>query len=312
MRFFSHLEAKDYPFNIPNEFLKVCTPAREHISFDPFKSEENIAIPINGLKSTVRYSLNEPLTHSFVLKAFHSNIVVRATENSPAADAHFIVAPMNHLSQIFQGKKHLAIRTADCLAVVFICECANYFFGAVTHAGWRGLTQGIVQNTLERLINEALAVGISAETFLSALHVHVAPAIFGVSYECGEDVAQALEQHKDFLKHKYQNFRQFEQLYQLLANVQKDPSLVEIVNDLLLLNQQSIRLPGKVFPDLQLLVAIECLVSGIPTQNIEVFRENTYSHPTLFSFREASHKKTNSSHRQWTHLSFPSLGNNPF
>ncbi len=312
MRFFSHLALQTYPLNIPAEFMKVCQPKCEQISFDPFQQDENTTLNITGLQSTVRYSLHEPLAHSFTVKAFHSNIVSRAAENSPAADAHFIVAPLDNLSLIFQGKRHLAIRTADCLAVVFCCEYANYFFGAVTHAGWRGLTQGIVQKTLEVLVKEARAVGIAEKAFLSALHIHVAPAIFGVSYECGEDVAIALEQHKVFLKQKYLSFSPFEALYQLAANVQKDANLSEVVNNLLLLNQQSIRLPGKVFPDLQLLVAIECLVSGIPAQNIEVLRENTYSHPTLFSFREASHKKTNSSHRQWTHLSFPSFGSNPF
>lgn len=59
------------------------------------------------------------------------------------------------------------------------------------------------------------------------------------------------------------------------------------------------------FSDLQLLAALECVVSGVKQGNIEILRENTYSHPALFSFREATHTKSDKSLRQWTHLRFP-------
>lgn len=310
MRIYSHLALELYPLHLPEVFQNICKPLVEKMAFDPYDTASTEKIQFSNFYSKVQYSLNEPLNHSFTLKAFHGDVVARATENSPAADSHYIVAPMQCLSAIFQGKKHLAIRTADCLAIVFVFENSDYFIGAVTHAGWRGLTSGIVQKTLKKLAAEAELVGISGNTFLSSVRVHIAPAIFGVSYECGEDVAQAMQQHKQSLKATYPQFEKYEQLYSLLINVQQDPLLAEVVNEQLLSNQQSIFIPGKIFPDLQLLAALECIVSGIQSQFIEILRENTYSHPTLFSFREASHKKTNSSHRQWTHLSFPPIGNN--
>lgn len=307
MHFLSHLESNHYPLHIPDAFIKEFKPSVEKISFNPFQSEENIAVKINSCKSSVRYSLNEALTHSFMVKAFHSNIIARAAENSPAADAHYIVAPLRNSTPIFQGKKYLSIRTADCLAVVFVFENAEYFIGAITHAGWRGFTQGIIQNTIERLILEANSIGISKSNLLNGLHIHIAPAIFGVSYECGADVAAAFMQHFNLLTSKFSNAINYQELYHLLTNVQQDTFLSDIVQSHLLKNQQSIIIPGKIFPDLQLLAALEGYISGIPSENIEILRENTYSHPCLFSYREASHKKTNSGHRQWTHLCFPAL-----
>jgi len=241
------------------------------------------------------------------VKAFHSNVIARASENAPAADAQFIIAPFSNLSSIFQGKQHLGLRTADCLAVVFSFENKEYFVGAISHAGWRGYSSGILQNTIEKLKNETKLVGITASELLTGLKVHIAPAIFGVSYECGQEVNEALLKHGKNLFSEHSGQSQFHDLYLKLINLNQDPELSLVINELLIKNQQSIYVPGKIFPDLQLLAALECFLSGIPHENIEILRENTYSHPALFSFREASHKKSNSSHRQWTHLSFPSI-----
>ncbi|WGL58807.1 polyphenol oxidase family protein [Pigmentibacter sp. JX0631] len=307
MLFLSHLDLNDYSLHVPDAFLKKFSPSVEKLSFNPFQNDEHLAVKINSCRSSVRFSLHEALTPSFLVKAFHSNVIARASENSPAADAHYIIAPLRNTSPIFQGKKYLSIRTADCLAVVFVFENAEYFIGAIAHAGWKGLTQGIIQNTIERLIVEANALGISKSNLLNELHIHIAPAIFGVSYECGSDVATAFQQHFSSLTSKYNNAISYLDLYNLLTNIQQDPSLLDVVQSNLFKNQHSILIPGKIFPDLQLLAALEGYISGIPSENIEILRENTYSHPCLFSYREASHKKTNASHRQWTHLCFPSI-----
>lgn len=311
MRLLSHLNETEYPFFIPKSFLQSFSLEKYSLNFDPFSSLlEKESIPLNGLKSSVTYSLNEQLPKSFTVKAFHSNIIARASENSPEADAQFIVAPFSNLSSIFQGKQHLGLRTADCLAVAFSFENKEYFAGAISHAGWRGYSSGILQNTIEKLKNETKLVGISASELLTGLKVHIAPAIFGVSYECGQEVNEALLKHGNNLFAQYSNQSQFQDLYYKLINLNQDPELSLVINDLLIRNQQSIYIPGKIFPDLQLLAALECFLSGIPHENIEILRENTYSHPALFSFREASHKKSNASHRQWTHLSFPSIPRN--
>ena len=310
MRLLSHLNNINYPFYIPENFYKNFPLQNVTLKFDPFSNlKEKKSILLNGFKCSVTYSLNEQLPKSFTVKAFHSNHISRACENSPEADAQYIVAPFSNLSSIFQGKLHLGIRTADCLAVVFAFENESYFIGAVSHAGWRGYSNGMLQNTIEKLKKESHSVGISESEFFAALQVHIAPAIFGVSYECGQEVNEALLNHGQLIFSKYAKGKQLFKLYHDLVNVNLDSTLASVVKDNLYKNQQSLCILDKIFPDLQLLAALECFVSGICEKNIEILRENTYSHPALFSFREASHKKTNQSYRQWTHLSFPSITN---
>lgn len=306
MRLLSHLNVKKYPFHIPQNFSYAFSIEAVTLNFDPFSLQiEKIPVPLLGVKSMVAYSLNESLTKTFTLRSYHSNVVARASENFPKADAQYIIAPFSNLSSIFQGKQHIGIQTADCLAVVFCFENKDYFLGAVSHAGWRGYSTGILQNTLLQLKREAFLVGISSEEFLSSLKVHIAPAIFGVSYECGEETKEALLQHGKKLFSDFPEMLHFSGLYYELMDMKQDEKLSYIIDKHLLQNQNSYYLSGKIFPDLQLLAALECLIFGVQQGNIEILRENTYNHPVLFSFREATHKKSNHSLRQWTHLRFP-------
>jgi copper oxidase (laccase) domain-containing protein len=308
MRFLSHLNIEKYPLYLSKSFEKVFLPKIVTLNFDPFASgENNIPIPFHGLKSAVSYSLNEPLSETFTLKPFHSNVIARASENSPNADAHYIIAPFSNLSSIFQGKEHMAILTADCLAVVFSFENNSYFFGALSHAGWRGYSSGILQNTIEKLRHESCLLGISSLEFMGSLKVHISPAIFGVSYECGENVNEAIIQHGKSLFAKYPEMKHCSDLFYELINVRNDQVLCAEIDKFLLQNQQSYYFSGKIFPDLQLLAALECFISGVQLENIEILRENTYAHPALFSFRQMTHKNIDKSNRQWTHLHFPKV-----
>ena len=152
MRFLSHLNIEKYPLYLTKSFEKVFSPKIVTLNIDPFAlGYNNLPIPFQDIKSAVSYSLNEPLPKTFTVKPYHSNVIARASENSPSADAHYIIAPLSNLSSIFQGKEHMAIMTADCLAVVFSFENSSYFIGAVSHAGWRGYASGILQNTIEKL-----------------------------------------------------------------------------------------------------------------------------------------------------------------
>ncbi len=306
MRLLSHLNTKKYPLYIPQSFFRYFSKEDITLNFDPFSLfEENTPVTLQGMKSSVIYSLNEPLPKSFTLKSYHSYVVARASENLPEADGQYIIAPFSNLSSIFQGKQHIGIQTADCLAVVFCFENKDYFIGAISHAGWRGYSSGILQNTIEKLKQEALLVGISSEDLLSSLKIHIAPAIFGVSYECGGEIKEALSKHGKRIFLEYSEMSNFSDLYHDLMDVRHDECLSRVIDAYLLQNQQSQFLSAKIFPDLQLLAALECFVSGVQQGNIEILRENTYSHPALFSFREATHKKSNHSLRQWTHLRFP-------
>lgn len=309
MRVLSHLKIREFPLYIPRKFSQAFATEVVTLEFDPFALyEEKKVVPLQGMKSAVAYSLNEPLPKTFTLKTFHSNVVAHAAEGLPEADGQYLVAPFSNLSSISQGKQHIGIQTADCLAVVFCFENKDYFIGAISHAGWRGYSASMLQNTIQKLKQEALLVGISTQEFLVSLKIHIAPAIFGVSYECGLETKEALFKHGEKLFLNYPEMSHFLKLYHELIDLRQDRELCKEIDRHLLQNQQSYYLPGKIFPDLQLLAALECFVSGVPQRNIEILRENTYSHPALFSFREATHKKSNSSFRQWTHLRFPSGG----
>jgi YfiH family protein len=72
----------------------------------------------------------------------------------------------------------LAILTADCLPIL-LCADDGSEIGAI-HAGWRGLSCGIIESTIARL-----------RTPRSKLLAWLGPAIGRVSYEVGDDVRDA-------------------------------------------------------------------------------------------------------------------------
>ena len=76
----------------------------------------------------------------------------------------------------------LAIQTADCLPVLF-CDDAGSEIGAA-HAGWRGLSSGVLENTLAAMH----APGANIIAWLG-------PAIAAPSYEVGDEVRDAFLSH---------------------------------------------------------------------------------------------------------------------
>ena len=76
----------------------------------------------------------------------------------------------------------LAIQTADCLPVLFCADDGSEI--AAAHAGWRGLSAGVLENTLG-------AMHASRESILAWL----GPAIAAQSYEVGDEVREAFLAH---------------------------------------------------------------------------------------------------------------------
>ena len=74
----------------------------------------------------------------------------------------------------------LAIMTADCLPVLF-SNAEGTVIGAA-HAGWRGLCDGVLENTVREMLQ--LANQSSATNFMAWM----GPAIGPESFELGEDV----------------------------------------------------------------------------------------------------------------------------
>jgi hypothetical protein len=99
----------------------------------------------------------------------HSNIVLEAKPRTTEqiADATFTTHP----------KRICAILTADCLPIL-VCNTLGNQVAAI-HAGWRGLANGIIENTLKSLKGS------------SDLLVWLGPAISQSKFEVGSDVYDA-------------------------------------------------------------------------------------------------------------------------
>ncbi|WHZ19173.1 MAG: multicopper polyphenol oxidase [Rhodanobacteraceae bacterium] len=76
----------------------------------------------------------------------------------------------------------LAIQTADCLPVLFCNDDGSEI--AAAHAGWRGLSAGVLENTLDAM-----------RTPRENIMVWLGPAIAAQSYEVGDEVRDAFLAH---------------------------------------------------------------------------------------------------------------------
>lgn len=102
------------------------------------------------------------------LNQIHSSIVINITGSSESlydADA------------LYTREKALAlcVMTADCLPAIFTCKGGDQI--AIAHAGWRGLAEGVLENTLAEFscpVNE--------------IRVWFGPAIAPCHFEVGQDV----------------------------------------------------------------------------------------------------------------------------
>jgi polyphenol oxidase len=114
------------------------------------------------------------------LRQVHGNQVVladsRAVSTAPPATADAVVS--RTVGNV------CAILTADCMPVLF-CSTDGAAVAAA-HAGWRGLAEGVLENTV-RSLREMLAANVEILAWLG-------PAISAAHFEVGEDVFTAFTQ----------------------------------------------------------------------------------------------------------------------
>jgi YfiH family protein len=118
-----------------------------------------------------RAALRERLPQDPVwLKQVHGARVVRAdaVTDSPEADAAYTR----------RAETVCAVMVADCMPVLLCDTQASVV--AIAHAGWRGLSAGVIENTIA-------AMGVKANNLLAFLGPAIGPAAFGV----GADVRDA-------------------------------------------------------------------------------------------------------------------------
>jgi YfiH family protein len=111
------------------------------------------------------------------LEQVHSNKVLRIDKQVSCAEKIAAIEPADASVTGSRGVV-CAVLTADCLPLFFCNQSATEV--AVAHAGWRGLYQGIISNTVK-------AMSSSVDDIL----VSLGPAIGAKAFEVGEEVFSA-------------------------------------------------------------------------------------------------------------------------
>lgn len=165
----------------PNRICGLTTSRYPGFSSPPF-NENNLGLHVGDQECHVianREALKKSLalpSHPQWLSQIHSTkAVVIEEDESREADA-----------AITRSKDTvLAIMTADCLPIL-LCNKEGTEIAAI-HAGWRGLVNGVVENTLNKMLSSP-----------AQLMAWIGPAICQSCFEVGIEVKEHYENRYDF------------------------------------------------------------------------------------------------------------------
>lgn len=158
----------------PDNIHCAITTRDGGVSLEPFSSF-NLATHVNDDTSNVlnnRKLLSQKLklpSEPVWLNQVHSNVVVNAADNNLNINADASFSDKANIVSI--------VMTADCLPVLFTNLEGTVI--AAAHAGWRGLLNGILENTLAKM-------AVAPEKIIA----YLGPAIGPNSFEVGEEVKQ--------------------------------------------------------------------------------------------------------------------------
>lgn len=93
-----------------------------------------------------------------------------------------------------QPHQVIAIKTADCLPILLASSTSPLVAGI--HAGWRGLAQGVIQHTLERLPVDNSALQAWIGPAISAPQYEVDALVFKAFTDLDPDLAVFFESHR--------------------------------------------------------------------------------------------------------------------
>lgn len=162
-------------FLTPFTLLRADWPAPKHVQAYVTTAQANMALHVGDNPQQVLRNraqlMNQLGVQSIAwLEQKHTTHVVRATDwrEPPVADALW--------SDEFD--RAIAVMTADCLPVFFTDIKGKKV--AVAHAGWRGLLNGVLENTVA-------AMNILPNRLIAWL----GPAISQAAFEVGEEVRAA-------------------------------------------------------------------------------------------------------------------------
>lgn len=111
-----------------------------------------------------------------------------------------------------------AVLTADCLPVAFCDQAGKHI--AVAHAGWRGLLNGVLENTLKTM-------PIANEEIICWLGPAIGPNKFEVGGEVLEKFTSVNEVHKNAFIEKC-NGKYLADIYQLAKNILAKSNVIKV------------------------------------------------------------------------------------
>lgn len=148
----------------PAHIKAYTTLRKRRVDIGP-EQDFNLALPSN--REHLTHLLQLPQEPIWISQSHSTTVVEACADNlSKNADASFTT----------QANQICVVMTADCLPLL-CCDTRNNYVSAI-HAGWRGLANGIITNTLANRVSEHLLVWLG-------------PAIGPKHFEVGVEVYEA-------------------------------------------------------------------------------------------------------------------------
>ena len=167
---------------VPRQIKAFCTTRKGGVSKPPFDSF-NLGLNAGDDVQDVLHNRSILKTHlpsePIWLKQIHG---VRVS--TPASRKASVSGPFEADASVTNiPNEVLSILTADCMPVLFASKHGDVIGAA--HAGWRGLSGGVLENTLQEMCS--LSPGLMPQDITAWM----GPAIGPTAFEVGEDVLKA-------------------------------------------------------------------------------------------------------------------------
>ncbi|MBA2656192.1 MAG: peptidoglycan editing factor PgeF [Tatlockia sp.] len=153
---------------------------------------------VNLNRKALKENLDRPRDAEWLTQTHSTLCVVVEEESNRVADAAITRCP----------NRTLAIMTADCLPITLTNRQGTEI--AAIHAGWRGLVNGIIENTLAKMLSPP-----------EQLIAWIGPAICQSCFEVGEDVLENFQGRYAFTTNAFKSKNE-----KWLANL---PQIAELV-----------------------------------------------------------------------------------
>jgi len=169
-------------WDVPQSIQAFCTTRAGGASLSPFDS---LNLGLNAGDDPELVFINRSILKDSIpsepkwLKQVHGVSV-----STPATRALIGAGPFEADAAVSNiPNEVLAVLAADCMPVLFASKRADVI--GVAHAGWRGLSGGVLENTIQAMC--ALSPGLQTQD----ISAWMGPAIGPTAFEVGEDVLQA-------------------------------------------------------------------------------------------------------------------------